>query len=114
MPTSGHALALACGTGVLDHAESEGVARTLARQPLGTPNHPFWSDNARVNQCAVSAPTRSERIRQLPARPKNTTTTRPSLTMSWSARRPIRSPSLERGTVVTLSTIKLLASLRPF
>ena len=56
---------------------------------------------------------RAVRIGQLPARPKNTTTARPSLTMSWSARRPIRSPSLERGTVVTLSTIKLLASRRP-
>ena len=33
--------------------------------------------------------------------------------MSSSARRPIRSPSLERGTVVSLSTISRLVVLRP-
>ncbi len=74
---------------------------------------PGMGDIAPWRQPRISALPRAVRIGQLPARPKNTTTARPSLTMSWSARRPIRSPSLDRGTVMTLSTIRLLDSRNP-
>ena len=49
-----------------------------------------------------------------PARPRNTTIARPSRTMSSSLRRPIGPASLARWTVVILSTMMLLRSLRPF
>ncbi len=48
-----------------------------------------------------------------PASPKKTSTARPRATISSSPSRPIRSPSLERGTVVILSTIKLHDSRSP-
>ncbi len=49
-----------------------------------------------------------------PARPKNTRMARPSRTISSSLSRPTRSPSLARGTVATLSTIRLQGSRSPF
>jgi len=49
-----------------------------------------------------------------PASPKKTMMARPNRTMSSSDSRPIRSPSLVRGTVVTLSTIRLLGSCSLF
>ncbi len=47
------------------------------------------------------------------ARPRNTTTDRASLAMSSSDSRPIRSPSLGRGTVVILSTMSRLGWRMP-
>lgn len=53
-------------------------------------------------------------VGQLPASPMKTTIARPSRTMSSSPRRPTRSPSFERCTVVILSTIMLQGIRRPF
>lgn len=47
------------------------------------------------------------------ARPRNTAIDRPSRVVSSSERRPTRSPSFERGTVVILSTISRLGSRIP-
>jgi hypothetical protein len=60
-------------------------------------------------------PDSSERplVRQLPATPRNTMRARDNLIMSSSARRPTRSPSFDRGTVVILSTINRLDSRIP-
>ena len=52
--------------------------------------------------------------RHEPASPRKTTMARSSRTTSSLASRPTRSPSLERRTVVILSTIMLQASCRPF
>lgn len=99
-------------SGGLPGAEIPGNGSRASTRTAGV-SHPIPGENARIWKYTGSAPRCAVRIGQLPARPRNTTTARPSLTMSWSARRPIRSPSLERGTVVTLSTIKMLASRRP-
>jgi hypothetical protein len=50
---------------------------------------------------------------QAPARPRKTMMARPSRSMSSSASWPMRSPSLARGTVVSLSTISRLGSRNP-
>jgi len=49
-------------------------------------------------------------VRQLPASPRKTTSARDNLIMSSALRPPMCSPSLERGTVVILSTISRLDS----
>src|SRR5947207_719570 len=88
-------------------------ARKFAQETMGR-GEAFNPAEAPWCRAAALAVRERAPATQAPASPMKTRMARPRLTISSSARRPILSPSLERGTVVILSTISLLGSRSPF
>lgn len=92
--------------------------RCLSREPdvsrFSTRHLPRAGPHGAASECPTCSSRDASVSDHQPAKPKNTRIARPSRMRSSSPSLPMDRPSLERGTVVILSTTRLHGSCSPF